>query len=375
MWLSAGFLRLGSVILRLEVMVPGMDVSKEDLVKMVYRRYRGQAYSCSDLVQSYIDGSKPSSGGANSKAANHRCLQSEMSSLHVAALEHFRFRVDQEKNAYLAIPTPLFEKVQGASLNSALASSSVPSTLPSAPVRGMMALSQGEERLSLQGAVGADGDGSSFADVCIGRPSSDGSLPTGRACAGARLLPGPSGAADGNQQGQDMTVFRVVRTQPNRLKRLAASCAACEPGISMIMTATIIYLFGRPLKDTDDVRQSDIALCPYQIEEVRGLQPSAVAGVGESRIRVARSDRPMISASSLFDASTDVKSMCRHMVKYLPAEAHIECRLVDVEERDVVAAMVAAGSFSSSGSYFHNSEDDVDTWASLQQWLDVLADH
>ena len=71
MRLSAGFLRLGSVILRLAVMVPGMDVSKEDLVKMVHRRYRGQAYSCSDLVQSYIDGSKPSSGGANSKAANH----------------------------------------------------------------------------------------------------------------------------------------------------------------------------------------------------------------------------------------------------------------------------------------------------------------
>ena len=98
-----------------------------------------------------------------------------------------------------------------------------------------------------------------------------------------RLLPGRAGAADGNQQGQDMTVVRVVRTQPNRLKRLAASCAACEPGISMIMTAIIINLSGRPLlKDTDDVRQSDIALRPYQIEEVRGLQRVQLRELGRA---------------------------------------------------------------------------------------------
>ena len=84
---------------------------------------------------------------------------------------------------------------------------------------------------------------------------------------------------------------------------------------------------------------------------------------------MARSRRPMISATSLFDVSTDIESLCKHMVRYLPAESCIHCSLQDADEHITVMRMIKANAFSTVTTFFHNADDCVETWDALQKPL------
>ena len=184
-------------------MVAGSSVTKEDLIKMMYRRYHRQSFATNDMVQSWIDGAKDSRSGPGSKKSLAKTLRNETPALHLACLDHFRQRIEKEKSAYLAIPTVVFKSLKGERLSTALVTSAVNSSLPPARDRGTMALSDNAPAMALEDDAMAE-----FHDEVIGvLDVADNQTPVAEP---------PEAEADA---GSAMTVFRVVHSQPNRLKR------------------------------------------------------------------------------------------------------------------------------------------------------------
>ena len=303
------------------------DVKKETLQQLVYRRSPQQAFSEGGVVQRRIDDAKAGSTGPDSKHFQMKVQKSQTPALNAACLEFFRKKVESEK-CFLALPTPVFRKLQGTPVATAVVSSFIPSSLPAPPPRGHMAISA-MSSLALTDAP-APTSAVSFCD------DDDRVEDVSRADVPGRDQPG---CKDGEVHDDSlMTIFRIVHVQPNRLKR--------------------------PLRAKDALTQTDVAICQYRIlescqDEQRCMQ----------RVRVARAHRPLIAATSLFEKSMDIEELCRTMVQFKPANSCVECLLSDSHEHSLVLAMAKAGAFPGKDVYYHEDamDGDVELWFALQQ--------
>ena len=120
--------------------------------------------------------------------------------------------------------------------------------------------------------------------------------------------------------------------------------------------------FLRPLKDYDALMSNDLALSRYRI-----LESENDTEAGLCRVRVARTQRPNISAAALFDPAVDLALVTKHMVLFTPGEAETRCKLEDKEDCELVFAMAKARAFSGTGVHYYDADASVEEIDCLQR--------
>ena len=347
-----------------QVLVPEKTATREQLQLMMYRRFPSQAFANVQLIQSLIDDARAQKNGPESKIQVCQTSQNSMPTLHRHCLNHLRLRLDAEKDLYLAMPSPLYHQLRGNTLDKALTTSSVSSSLPKALDRPALqlpgSLNMSSKRRLTETATCSTAVAAFEDDDSLGLLANNDAV----------VL-----EADfmDDTELRDMAVFRVVHAQPHRLKRqcCAQMCARylsqwlschvrqCNPTATTIVTRQPV----RPLRAEDDLKQRDLALCPYRI-----LERTANAAEGVCRIRVARARTDSIAAADFFDDSLDVNLLCKHLVAFRPDGVQHQCCLRDATFCNVILDMVKAGAFADSQSSFHEL-DDVDIWDALREFL------
>lgn len=221
------------VVVRTEVLPPGQEVGRDKLQLMIYRRLPSQAYTNAEIVAKEVDVGKAHKTKEGSKRHLQQTLQAAAPSLNNAVLEHFRMRVGQQRNAYLAMPLSVFEALRGTQMSTALETSGIASSLPAAPARDTMRLRLADGSHSSQKLLDDDSMGISYDD--------DDYVPSAReiaASSGQSRGPLDESASSSRRSpletsdDSSMVIFRVVHPQPNRLKRWGAAivllCHACS---------------------------------------------------------------------------------------------------------------------------------------------------
>ena len=187
---------------------------------MIYRRFHTQAYAQAETVVKEVDAGKANKSKEGSKRHLEKTLQAAAPSLNSAALEHFRMRIGQQKNAYLAMPSTVFEAIQGARMSTALETSGIASSLPAAPLRDTMRLRLEDGSHNCPKLL----DGASFDDDDY-IPSAHETAANSQRTQGHVHESATSSRHRPLEASNDtsMVVFRIVHPQPNRLKRHGAA--------------------------------------------------------------------------------------------------------------------------------------------------------